>query len=92
MVHVEPGEEGDWNVVAAPPRVDAEYLKPLSRGFLLKQDYPLEKKTIQNYIYTAGWFYGQIGYMVYSSLVPTGVGSYTLELSGYMFNNLHGKF
>ena len=41
LVHIEPGEEGDRDVVAEPPRVDAEYLKPLSRRFVLKQDHPL---------------------------------------------------
>ena len=46
LVHVEPGEESDGDVVAEPPRIDADDLKPLSRWFVLKQDFPSRCKTI----------------------------------------------
>ena len=46
LVHVEPGEESDGDVVAEPPRIDADDLKPLSGWFVLKQDCPSRCKTI----------------------------------------------
>ena len=44
LVHIEPSEESDRDVVAKLPCVDADDLKPLSRGVMLKEDYPIEKQ------------------------------------------------